>query len=34
MEGMLFILMVVHGHDEACNILKLKHYLHSSFERA
>ena len=34
MEDILFILMVVHSIDEACNILRLKHYLHSPFQKS
>ena len=26
--------MVVHGTDEACNVLRLKHYLHSPFQKS
>ncbi len=33
MEDIQFTLMVVR-YDEACNILKLKHYLHSSIEKS
>ena len=34
MENILFILMVVHGIDEACNVFRLKHYLHSPLEKS
>jgi len=35
MENIQFTQMVVHGmNDEACNILRLKHYLHSSSKKS
>src|SRR5829696_7647764 len=35
MEDIQFLQMVVHGiHPEACRVLKLKHYLHSSIEKS
>ena len=33
-ENIQCIQTVVHGDDEACNVLRLKHYLHSPFQKS
>ena len=33
-ENIQCIQTVVHGSDEACNVLRLKHYLHSPFQKS